>query len=147
MQYGNSPFFSVHSGGRVPTGAEVGRARVAVVDVSAGFVVPSTVGVALAVKSCVLTESVCVAIACGVPDDAMEVRVPKLATSLIVISGVRGVSNKLFVPMGVFVTAGAVEYGVLQAEMTAAISTNMEAIVAPRFILAICISSGLRKGF
>ena len=109
MQYGNSPLFNVHSVGRVPTGAEVGRARVAVVDVCAGLTVPSTVGDAVALKSCVPTESVCVAIACGVPDDAMEVRVPKFATSLIVISGVRGVSNKLLVPMGVFAGAGGVE--------------------------------------
>ena len=87
----------------------MGRARVAVVDVVAGFTVPSTVDVAVALKSCVLRESVWVAIACGVPDDARAVLVPKLATSLIVISGVSGVSNKLFVPMGVFVTGGGVE--------------------------------------
>ena len=109
MQYGNSPLWSVHSVGRVPTGAEVGKANVAVVEVDAGLTVPITVGVALALKSCVLTESVWLAITCGVPEEATAVRVPKLATSLIVISGVRGVSNKLIVPMGVFVTAGGVE--------------------------------------
>jgi hypothetical protein len=117
------------------------------VEVSAGLTVPITVDVALALNSCVPTESVWVAIACGVPEDARAVLVPKLATSLIVISGVRGVSNKLFVPIGVLVTAGAVEYGVLQAERTTAMSINMDATVAPRFILAICISSGSNKGF
>jgi hypothetical protein len=69
------------------------------------------------------------------------VLVPKLATSLIVISGVSGVSNKLFVPMGVIVAAGGVEYGVLQAETTTAVSIKMEATAAPLLILAICISS------
>jgi hypothetical protein len=54
---------------------------------------------------------------------------------------VSGVSNKLFVPMGVIVAAGGVEYGVLQAETTTAVSIKMEATAAPLFILAICISS------
>jgi hypothetical protein len=43
--------------------------------------------------------------------------------------------------MGVIVAAGGVEYGVLQAETTTAVSIKMEATAAPLFILAICISS------
>ena len=99
----------------MPTGAEVGRvpltARVEVA-VPAGLVVALVVardvGDRVALKSCVLTERVWVAIACGVPEEARAVRVPKFATSLIVMSGVTGVSNKL-VALIVLVATGGVE--------------------------------------
>lgn len=114
IQYGNSPLLSAHSDGREPTGAEVGKvpltANVAVA-VPAGLVLMKGVGDSLAgiaLKSCVPTEGVSVAIACGVPDEARAVRVPKFATSLIVISGVTGVSNKL-VALIVLVAGGGVE--------------------------------------
>jgi hypothetical protein len=72
--------------------------------VSGGFVTARDVGVRVALKSCVLTEIVWVAMACGVPDNARAVPVPKLATSFIF--GVIGVSKRLAV---VGVLAGAVE--------------------------------------
>ena len=108
MQYGNSPLLSVHSVGRGPTGAEVGRAMVAVVDVPAGLVAARDVGVTVALKSCVLTEIVWVAMACGVPDAAEAARavpVPKLATSFICVA--IGVKKALVALVGV--VAGAVE--------------------------------------
>ena len=88
--------------GKVPPTANVAVA------VPAGLVVTRDVGDTIALKSCVLTEGVSVAIACGVPDEARAVRVPKFATSLIVISGVIGVSNKL-VALIVLVAGGGVE--------------------------------------
>src|SRR5687767_7392791 len=104
MQYGNSPLLSVHSAGRGPAGPEVGKAIVALI-VPTGFVAARDVGVKVAVKSCVPTEIVCVAMACGVPDKARAVLVPKSATSFI--SGVSPVAKKLVGLMGVLVTLGA----------------------------------------
>jgi hypothetical protein len=77
----------------------------------------------------------------GVPDNARAVLVPKLATSFI--SGVSPVAKKL-VGLTVFVAAGGVEKGRLQAATNTAKSTNVEA-AAPRFVLAICISSHSSK--
>ena len=78
------------------------------VAVLAGFAVTRDVGDKVGLKSCVPTDSVWVAIACGVPDEARAVSVPKFATSLIVMSGVTGVSNKL-VALIVLVATGGVE--------------------------------------
>jgi len=49
--------------------------------------------------------------------------------------------------MGVLVTLGGVEYGWLHAEAIIENKTSMDATIAPRFILAICISSFSSKSF
>jgi hypothetical protein len=43
--------------------------------------------------------------------------------------------------MGVLVTLGGVEYGWLHAEIMIESKTSMDATIAPRFILAMAISS------
>jgi hypothetical protein len=52
-----------------------------------------------------------------------------------------GVANKLSGLIGVLVTLGGCEYGWLHAEAMIETSTRMEATIAPRFILAMGISS------
>jgi hypothetical protein len=49
--------------------------------------------------------------------------------------------------MGVLVMLGGVEYGWSHAEMMIAITPSMEATTAPRFILAMAISSISNKSF
>jgi hypothetical protein len=105
-------------GGRDVTGAEVDKvpltARVVVAagkveevdEVAARSVDASAVGVTVTLKSCVATESVCVGITPGVPDDAIAVCVPNISTAPIPGVSFIGVSNKLPV---VGVLAGAVE--------------------------------------
>jgi hypothetical protein len=49
--------------------------------------------------------------------------------------------------MGVLVTLGGVEYGWLHAEMINVNKISMDATIAPRFILAMAISSISNKSF
>ena len=77
----------------------------------------------------------------GVPVSARDVPVAKFWTSLILVGPPIGVANKLSGLIGVLVTLGGCEYGWLHAEAMIETSTRMEATIAPRFILAMGISS------
>ena len=68
---------------------------------------------------------------------ACAVCVAKISTSSKPVSPVDGVANKLLGSIGVFVTAGGVEYGVLHPTINAERIVIVEAINAPRFIRAI----------
>jgi hypothetical protein len=77
----------------------------------------------------------------GVPLRAMAEAVARFATSVMLVACGIGDPNRLFGLMGVLVTLGGVEYGWLHAEAMSATKTSIDATSAPRFILAMAISS------
>jgi hypothetical protein len=58
-----------------------------------------------------------------------------------------GVVNRLFESIGVFVTAGGVEYGCSQADNRIAARSKVEAMIKPRFVRDMDISSISNKSF
>ena len=115
------------------------------VEVAVGFT--DTSGVFVAVITCGVMPAPIVAAGAGVPgvvvSCAIAEPVAKAWTSLIFVASAD--ANKLFCGTGVNVSAGACEYGVLQADVMITTSIRVEAIIMPRFILAMDISSILNQ--
>ena len=84
---------------------------------------------------------------------AIAVCVPLCSTSAILEGSLLtgslgiGVVKRLFVSIGVLVTAGGVEYGCSQADNSKATRISVEAMVKPRFVRDMDISSISNKSF